>query len=238
VLKLTRRTSTSTRPWPRPAVMVTRKWLEGYSNGGLGLRHTTDGYAPLHQAALNGYTITVCDLLDHGAKVDGSNNRAYWTALAEACRHGHSEVVQVLLSRGTLTETHDYGFLCTSLTRAAIKGHTSIVVKMSDHDKTNIKGVDKEGRTALFHATLEEQAGTVEALLDRDANTEIQDSMQSTPLCRAAQSGRFAIVEKLLLANANVYASNCHNWTPLSEASHHGHFKVAEALLSQHRKPR
>ncbi len=140
--------------------------------------------------------------------------------------------MQVLLSRGTLTETHDYGFLCTWLIRAAIKGHTSIVVQILDHDKANIEGVDKEGRTAPFHATLEEQAGTVEALLDRDANTEIQDSMQSTPLCRAAQSGRFAIVEKLLLANANVHASNCHNWTPLSEASHHGHFEVAEALLA------
>ncbi len=94
--------------------------------------------------------------------------------------------MQVLLSRGALTENHDYGFLCTPLIRAAIKGHTSIVIQMLDHGKANIEGVDKEGRTALFHATLEGQAGTVEALLDRDANTEIQDSMQSTPLCRAA----------------------------------------------------
>lgn len=192
---------------------------------------TIESYAPLHQAAQGGYTSTVCDLLDHGAKIDASNPRTYSTALAEACWHGHLETVQVLLSRGALTETHDYGFSCTPLIRAAINGHTSIVILMLDHGNANIEGVDVDGRTALFHATLEGQARTVKALLDRDANTEIQDSMQFTPLCRAAESGRLAIVEKLLMAKANVHASNCDNWTPLSEASHHGHRKVAEALL-------
>ena len=143
------------------------------------------GLAPLHQATQRGYANIVRYLLDHGAKINAIKELAPWTALAKACWHGHLQVVQVLLSRSARTEVHDYGH-CTPLIRGAIRGYTSIVVQMLDQGKADIEGVDKEGRTALFYAALEGHAETLEALLDRDANTEIQDSMQYTPMCRAA----------------------------------------------------
>lgn len=197
-----------------------------------GAETETGRYAPLHEAAEGGYTNIVCDLLDHGAKIDANNDRFNWTALAEACWHGHLEVVQILLSAGAYTETHDYGLCCTPLIKAASKDYTPIVVHMLDQGKADIEGVDKEGRTALFHAVLGGHARTVQALLDRDANTEIHDSLHYTPLCRAAQSGRLAIVEKLLLANADIHASKYQSWTPLAEASYHGFPEIVMALLA------
>jgi ankyrin len=58
-----------------------------------------DGYAPLHDAVLNGDPGAVEYLLERGADVNGDSGNG-WTALHLAARSGRVEVCQLLLQRG------------------------------------------------------------------------------------------------------------------------------------------
>lgn len=192
------------------------------------------GYAPLHLAAMRGLCSVVQDLVARGASVDSLNPKSNWSALSEACWHGHFEVAKLLLDRQCMTETHSHGPApegATPLIWAAKGGWTDIVCLMLDQGAANIEGLDNEGRSALYHAVHENKEFAVEALLARKADTEITCRRRYTPLCRAAQFGYTSVASQLLRAGARVNAMNNWYWTPLAEASSHGHFQIAEMLL-------
>ncbi|KAL9616887.1 MAG: hypothetical protein Q9160_008276 [Pyrenula sp. 1 TL-2023] len=193
------------------------------------------GYAPLHLAAMHGLVLVVQGLLARGDSVDSLNPINNWSALSEACWHGHFEVVKLLLDQKCVTETHSYGPApegATPLIWAAKGGWTDIICLLLDQAAANIEGVDYEGRTALYHAVNDNKPSATEALLARKADTEVTCRLRYTPLCRAAQSGCDSIASHLLRARARVNAMNNWYWTPLAEASRHGHLRIAQMLLN------
>lgn len=82
--------------------------------------------SPLHFAAAKGHNEIVSLLLESGADVN-SRNYCGQTALMQACRHGHWEVVQtLLLSRCNVTRA-DYLTGRTALHFAAVDGHVRCI---------------------------------------------------------------------------------------------------------------
>lgn len=63
--------------------------------------YDNDGYPPLNRAARIGDVDLVTKLIQDGAPIDlPANNESRYTALHEACRYNHINVVKLLLSKG------------------------------------------------------------------------------------------------------------------------------------------
>ena len=56
----------------------------------------SDGYTPLHLAAISGHTDTVATLLAHQADISAKTSRG-WTPLYLACAQGHLAIVLALV---------------------------------------------------------------------------------------------------------------------------------------------
>ena len=88
----------------------------------------TDGFTPLHEAAIRGQLEVVQFLIERGAKFD-TTATGHWsgkTPLHSAAREGKKDVVQLLLDRGAgINKPDTDGF--TPLHEAAICGHTEVV---------------------------------------------------------------------------------------------------------------
>ena len=95
--------------------------------------------------------------------------------------------------------------------------------------------VDKyqEGRTALFHASLEGKDDIVQILLDAGADISICSTKDGdTPLIIACSEGHSKVAQKLILAGAQVNGPNRGGWTPLIYAAYYDHKEVVQLLLS------
>ncbi|KAK1415260.1 hypothetical protein QVD17_31037 [Tagetes erecta] len=82
--------------------------------------------SPLHFAAAKGHNDIVALLLDNGADVN-SRNYCGQTALMQACRYGHWEVVQTLLLFRCNVMRADYLSGRTALHFAAVNGHVRCI---------------------------------------------------------------------------------------------------------------
>lgn len=82
--------------------------------------------SPLHFAAAKGHNEIVALLLENGADVN-SRNYCGQTALMQACRYGHWEVVQTLLLFRCNVIRADYLSGRTSLHFAAVNGHVRCI---------------------------------------------------------------------------------------------------------------
>ncbi|KAJ4784134.1 E3 ubiquitin-protein ligase XBAT33 [Rhynchospora pubera] len=91
-------------------------------------RYSTFGglNSPLHFASAKGHTEIVTLLLEKGAEVN-SRNYCGQTALMHACRHGHWEVVQILLLYRCNVTRADYLSGRTALHFAAHEGHVRCI---------------------------------------------------------------------------------------------------------------
>ncbi|KAM0047351.1 putative transcription factor C2H2 family [Helianthus debilis subsp. tardiflorus] len=181
--------------------------------------------SPLHFAAAKGHNDIVALLLDNGADVN-SRNYCGQTALMQACRYGHWEVVQTLLLFRCNVMRADYLSGRTALHFAAVNGPKS----KFDHGAL-VKFVNKAadgGITALHMAALNGYADCVQLLLDLHANTSAVTfhygtSMDligagSTPLHYAACGGNLKCCQILLARGASRLTLNCNGWLPLDVA--------------------
>jgi len=95
-------------------------------------------------------------------------------------------------------------------------------VKMSqglDLNNTAMKG--GQGEMALHLTASHGCLAAMEALLQANANPNIQDDLREGPLHHAALAGQAEAVRRLLLARANPYAESDLNETPLDVAGQH-----------------
>ncbi|XP_051121717.1 E3 ubiquitin-protein ligase XBAT33-like [Andrographis paniculata] len=203
--------------------------------------------SPLHFAAAKGHNEIVTLLLENGADVN-SRNYCGQTALMQACRYGHWEVVQTLLLFRCNVLRSDYLSGRTALHFAAANGHARCVrLVVADFvqsppfdsldDRTansNIalsKVVDKAadgGITALHMAALNGYADCVHLLLDLQANVSSMTfhhgtSMDligagSTPLHYAACGGNLKCCQILLARSSSRLSVNCNGCIPLDVA--------------------
>ncbi len=132
-------------------------------------------------------------LLTGGIPVDIQEQTQGTTALALAAGHGHSRIVQLLLSQKASIDLRDFKGR-TALMTAAGNGHTETLLVLLDHDaKIDIN--DPDGWTALMFAVYSKHLETAYILLKRGANKGLKNSVGRTALQIAQNRGYQEMIE-------------------------------------------
>ncbi|RLM56118.1 putative E3 ubiquitin-protein ligase XBOS36 [Panicum miliaceum] len=193
--------------------------------------------SPLHLAAAKGHHEIATLLLQHGADVNARNIYGQ-TALMQACRCGHWEVVQMLLVFRCNVSKVDSLSSRTALHLAAAGGHVKcarllLAAAAGDGDRF-VNRAASGGVTALHLAALHGHVDCVHLLIDEHADLAAQTlpcvaspmgsiGAGSTPLHYAAAGGEHmtpasALVQILVSRGADRTAVNCNGWLPVDVA--------------------
>ena len=135
------------------------------------------------------------------------------TALHIAAGHGHSELVELLLStpHGHAAQATDGPQKCTMpLHLAASSGHAAVVLQLLQAGATaadaNVNQLDEQGFTALMLAAKHGHAASVSALLEVSAcRSDLCCPEGLTALGLAASAGHLEVVEYLVMASQQTW---------------------------------
>ncbi|KAF7148957.1 hypothetical protein RHSIM_Rhsim03G0178700 [Rhododendron simsii] len=197
--------------------------------------------SPLHFAAAKGHNEIVALLIENGADVN-SRNYCGQTALMQACRYGHWEVVQTLLLFKCNVARADYLSGRTALHFAAVNGHVRCIrlvvadfVPSAPFDSIN--DVPDREKTDASNIRSKYDQSALSKFVNRAADGGI------TALHMAALNGYFDCVQLLLDLHANVSAVTFHygtsmdligaGSTPLHYAACGGNMKCCQILLAR-----
>lgn len=191
--------------------------------------------SPLHLAAAKGHHEIAALLLENGADVNGRNIYGQ-TALMQACRFGHWEVVQTLLLFRCNVSKADSLSGRTALHVAAAGGHVRCArLLLAGAGSGRSKLVNRAasggggGVTALHLAALHGHADCVHLLVDERADVAARTlpcaappmasvGAGSAPLHYAAAGGDVKCCQILVSRGADRAAVNCNGWLPVDVA--------------------
>ncbi|XP_072074179.1 E3 ubiquitin-protein ligase XBAT33 isoform X1 [Arachis hypogaea] len=196
--------------------------------------------SPLHFAASKGHNEIVALLLENGADVN-SRNYCGQTALMQACRYGHWEVVQTLLLFRCNVVRSDYLSGRTALHFAAVNGHVRCIrLVMADF----VPSAPYEALHAPTDADIDD-GSNVKSKHEQSALSKFVNKAADagiTALHMAALNGYFDCVQLLLDLNANVSAATFHygtamdligaGSTPLHYAACGGNLKCCQVRIA------
>lgn len=95
----------------------------------------------------------------------------------------------------------------------------------------HVDQVDKDGLTALHHATIGKREAVISHLLRKGANPQARDLEGATPLHYAVQVGAMQTVKLLIKYNVDVNIADNEGWTPLHVAMQSRNRHIAKVLL-------
>ncbi|KAL2550360.1 E3 ubiquitin-protein ligase [Forsythia ovata] len=196
--------------------------------------------SPLHFAAAKGHNEIVALLLENGADVN-SRNYCGQTALMQACRYGHWEVVQTLLLFRCNVTRADYLSGRTALHFAAVNGHVRclrlVVADFVPSAPLEPVNAQSNGRGDSLNTKSKLELSGLSKFVNKAADCGI------TALHMAALNGYFDCVQLLLDLHANVSAVTFHygtsmdmigpGSTPLHYAACGGNLKCCQILLAR-----
>uniref|UniRef100_A0A1A8EE69 Ankyrin repeat domain 27 (VPS9 domain) n=1 Tax=Nothobranchius kadleci TaxID=1051664 RepID=A0A1A8EE69_NOTKA len=155
--------------------------------GALGVNSTnTDGFSPLHVAALHGRSTLAALLVRHGANVNARTNQSA-TPLHLASQNSHIQVMKFLLEcNAKLNKKDQYGN--TPLIHACLRGNVEAAdTLLQSHALVNM--VNLQGNSALHVAVRGGHQELVELLLRAGASPALRNKRQRTPLDCAYEHG-------------------------------------------------
>jgi len=153
------------------------------------------------------------------------------TALHDAVRHDHLEIVQLLIAAGADVKTATR-YNITPLSLACANGNAAMIERLLDAG-ADPNSASEEGQTALMTASLTGKADAVKLLIARGAKVNAAEPNQGqTALMWAASDGRTPAAEMLLEFNADIKAKSKGGFTPLLYAVRNGHEDTVKALLA------
>ncbi|KAM4573022.1 ankyrin repeat domain-containing protein 27 isoform 2-T2 [Odontesthes bonariensis] len=155
--------------------------------GALGVNScNSDGFTPLHVAALHGHSALAALLIRHGSSVNARTNQNA-TPLHLACQNSHVQVVRFLLEcNGKLNKRDHYGN--TPLIHACLCGNLETAsMLLQSNALVNIANL--QGNTALHEAVRGGHQALVELLLRGGASPGLRNKRQRTPLDCAYELG-------------------------------------------------
>ncbi|XP_043687474.1 E3 ubiquitin-protein ligase XBAT33-like [Telopea speciosissima] len=197
--------------------------------------------SPLHFAAAKGHNEIVALLLDNGADVN-ARNYCGQTALMQACRYGHWEVLQTLLLFRSNVTRADYLSGRTALHFAAVNGHVRCIrllvadfIPSVPYEVINAQTNGDKGDSSNLRNKYDQSA--LSNFVNKAADGGI------TALHMAALNGYSDCVQLVLDINVNVSAVTFHYGTSMdligagSTALHYaacgGNLKCCQILLSK-----
>jgi ankyrin repeat protein len=170
--------------------------------------------------------------------VNETNQFIQASALSIACKYGHEQVVEVLLTHALVNVNQPDRGGYTPLMNAIRRGHVSVVKLLLKRPNVEVDVVDADGRTALHHACEQDDPEMVQLLLDMKLiNVNPTEHYQdSTPLHRATSHGNVAQV-KLLLNDKRTEPDtpNSDNESAFVVACKAGNLDMVKAML-EHRE--
>ena len=185
--------------------------------------------AELRDAAVAGNTAYVLATLQEGFAVNTDLGPDNGTLLLLAVKHGHTELVECLISNGADLD-HLSSMGATALLMATSRGDIDMVELLISRG-ANVDAGDREGYNALIgNANIGNQE-IAELLIRRGANVNATTRDNMTALYMATYSNRKEMVKLLLAHNADVNMS-CGNKTALMLAQERGYTEIAELLMS------
>ncbi|XP_041363273.1 ankyrin repeat and KH domain-containing protein 1-like [Gigantopelta aegis] len=164
--------------------------------------------------------------------VDAETESNHDTALTLACAGGHTELVSLLLSKGSDIEHRDKkGF--TPLILAATAGHVDVVEILLDNTADIEAQSERTKDTPLSLACSGGRYEVVELLLAKGANKEHRNVSDYTPLSLAASGGYVNIIKLLLSHGAEINSRTGSKLgiSPLMLAAMNGHTAAVKLLL-------
>ncbi len=184
----------------------------------------TNGWTPLHLAALNGQKETTEILIAEGADVNTGDKI---TPLHYAAQYGEMEIVELLISKGAdVNAKGDAGD--TPLDWAIQLKRTEISDLLRKHG-------GKSGAEDSVHVAA--AVGNIEAVkkhLAAGADVNAKNEDGGTPLLRAAWGGHKEIAELLIANGADVNVKSGRTATPpLHLAAYKGHKEVVELVIAK-----
>ena len=199
-----------------------------------------EGETPLIICAGKGYLSTLRVLLNNGACVDphGTVKQGHDSAILAAVENGHEECVEELMKHGAdvwYKNSQEKNVLMV----ASRKGLTEIVRKCVQQGTLNhINEVDKEGRTALFHACQNGHIECVKILLESEEYSKhlmprSYGTKEKSPFLIAVKENHEACALELLSRGANVTEKGSDDETLLMTAAANGLLKVLRKCLEK-----
>ncbi|XP_056137373.1 ankyrin repeat domain-containing protein 27 [Lampris incognitus] len=179
-----------------PSCTPTQK-LTSMQTSGLGVNsNNSDGFTPLHVAALHGHAALVSLLTRHGANIN-ARNRQNATPLHLASQNSHVQVVRSLLEcNAKLNKKDHYGN--TALIHACLRGHLETATTLLQSN-ASVNLANQQGNTALHEAVRGGHLALVELLLQGGAAVHLRNKRQRNPLdCAYEQGGKNAEILRVL----------------------------------------
>uniref|UniRef100_A0A674E1C7 Ankyrin 1 n=1 Tax=Salmo trutta TaxID=8032 RepID=A0A674E1C7_SALTR len=193
------------------------------------------GLTPLHVASFMGHRKIVTILVQKGASPSASNVQKVETPLHMACRAGHYEVAEFLLTNAAPVDAKAKDDQ-TPLHCACRMGHKELVKLLLEH-KANPNSTTTSGHTPLHIAAREGHAQTTRILLDMEAQQTKMTKKGFTPLHVASKYGKVDVAELLLERGGNPNAAGKNGLTSLHVAVHHDNLDVVNLLVSKGGSP-
>ena len=163
-----------------------------------------EGVTPLIAAAGNGNVEIVSMLFEYGANVRIVNLKresALHPAVRGVARHGHTDVVRILLARGAEVDQQDV-YQQTPLIVAAAYGNAEVVSILIENN-ARLPLSDWSGQSALHTAVSHGHSEVVRILLASGAEVDQANRAGLTPLIAAAENGHTEVVSILIEYHAN-----------------------------------
>ncbi|CEL08194.1 hypothetical protein ASPCAL11345 [Aspergillus calidoustus] len=191
----------------------------------------------LLRAARYGWTDLARELLRQRIPLNSARRDGH-TALSLAAKHGHEDMVRLLVSHGADIETK-----CddsrpigghTPLWFAAGQGHASIVKILLDEGASTTGGEESDGRLMpLSVASVRGHEDVVRVLLDAGATPDSPGLANGrTAFSYAAEDGMEGIVRAFLQHGADPDLPDFGGLTPLAYAAQSGQVRMVEILLA------
>ncbi|XP_069787505.1 ankyrin repeat and SOCS box protein 3 isoform X2 [Narcine bancroftii] len=191
------------------------------------------GWCPIHEAAthktLKCLRLLVCTAsLTSGIELKTFEGE---TALHLAAKHGHLEIVRILLQAGANPDAITNENV-TPLFLATEKGYIAVVRILLKYG-ARINGFHSACLWSVVHqAAYQGHLEVLKFLLGKGADKESKDDYGITPLFLAAQYGKLESLRILVQHGSNVNCQAYDKATPLFIAAQEGHVECVELLLS------
>ncbi|KAF0720463.1 Aste57867_289 [Aphanomyces stellatus] len=152
--------------------------------------------------------------------------------LHHAAKHGHADVVQLLLEHGANTNAGTSNKE-SPLALAAEAGHLECVQALLAHKTTIVDILNKVRRTPLMLAVMNGHVQVAVALLNAGANANAVDSSMNSVMHYAAGYGWLACVKLLHSIDAAAWVQNAWGYTPMAVAALKGRYDCSRFLIDR-----
>ena len=192
--------------------------------------NATNGATPLIQAVQEGHIEVAKILLAHGAdmnaqRIDGSS------ALMMSAQNGRTAAIQLLLDAGAHVDATRPGDGVTALMLAANVFPEIVRLLLNKGADVN-KGRTNDGITALMTASQSGKIDSVQIMLEKSADVNVQSADGNTALLFAASEGHREIVDLLIKGGADVNIKRSDGFTALMFAAQEGYADIAKILFA------